>query len=61
MTEWIGQLMAGWPVWLTGLVIIIGVAIAGFALFYWSLAEGVQPPFGDGSVPKIRRKKHDKE
>ena len=53
--------MTGWPTWLIGIAVLVFIVVAVIFIFYWSLADGMQRPWGNGEIPKLRRRKHDKK
>lgn len=63
MTEWIGQILSGWPTWLIIAVIISSSVVVVVVWFYWYLAEGSLGIWGHGpkEMPTLRRKKYGKK
>ncbi len=61
MADWLGHIMSNWPTWLIAVAIILFIIVAGALVFYWSLAEGMQLPWGKGNILTLRKTKHGKK
>jgi len=55
MAEWLGQLLAWVPAWLSVPLLIIIIVITILIWFGWEIT------FADDAIPALRRRKHDKK